>query len=842
MKLLNKLTIKNLKLNKKRTIVTIIGIILSVALLTAVASMFFSARSSLIKFERREKGNYHYGFKNVPIENINEFKQNRKIEKIYLTQELGYDYLDGSKNEYKPYIYIKAFDKEAIENLAVNLIDGRLPENENEILVSNHTKTNGGVTFNIGEELSLNIGTRVSEGQKLKQSNPYNPEVDEKIIDTKEHTYTVVGIIERLPSSIEEYAAPGYTFITYMNELNQNNVDIYVRYNKKGLEEYKNLEDKMENVGYDIKKNTYLLVLETGVIGDSTLKALATAAIIVVIIIIFTSVFCIKNSFDISITEKTKQYGMLSSIGATKKQIKKNVYYEAFLLWLIGTPIGVLCGEFATFILINVSNYFLKDLLNVKLIFSFSWLAIIFSIILAFVTIYLSARKSAKRASKIAPITAIRNSSNIKIKSKKIKSPKTINKIFGIGGEISYKNLKRSKKKYRTTVISIIVCVSIFIALSSFMNLAFGVIKVEYQNKDYNMELLYTNKEAIDEKMKEIYMSENIKKYSIIGKLNAIVKTDKYSKEYLELHPKGGEYSYTDENGNKKIIDNITIYSVNTEEFSKYVKKLGLKYEDVKDKGILINNIYDIKTIDEKDISVEIPKYTFKVGDYIQIEYGDSVEEKIEIAKITMNTPMGVDEYNDRASLIVDEGFEKGNSIYYNIYIDSKNADKTQEDIEELLKDNQYAISNLDQQSKMMKSFYTLVAIFLYGFITVIALIGITNIFNTITTNMNLRRREFAMLKSIGMTEKEFDKMIRLESFFYGTKSLIVGIPIGCILSYAIYKVLMSGDLIMKYKLPLTSIIIAILAVFILITTIMNYSIREINKQNIIDTIRNDNI
>ena len=883
MELLNKLTMKNLKLNKKRTIVTIIGIVLSVALITAVASLFFSARSSLIRFEIKQKGNFHYCFYDVPLQNINDFKGNRKIETMYLMQNLGYDYLNGSKNEYKPYVCVKAFDKNALENLAINLLEGRLPENENEILVPSHTKTNGGVTLNIGEKITLNLGTRVSDGEELNQNNPYFPEQNEEIINTTSHTYTIVGIIERPSTEIEGYSAPGYTFITYMDNenLTGKKFDVFVRYTKEGLkddlkvtanilgvdeevykklyggdefletDEFLELTQKLGEPKYRTDINSYLILLETGIIGDSTLKALGTAVIVVVIIIIITSVFCIKNSFDISITEKTKQYGMLSSIGATRKQIKKNVHYEAFILGLIGTPIGILVGELAAYILIIISNHLLKDALRAELIFSFSWISIIFAIILSFVTIYLSARRSAKRASKITPITAIRNSENIKIKSKKIKSPKVINKIFGIGGEISYKNLKRSKKKYRTTVISIIVCVSVFIALSSFINLAFNVIKVEYQNEDYNIQINYATSADMDEKMKEIYNLDGIKSYSVISNRGLNFTTDKYSKEYLEIYPNVGNETYTDEDGTEHTITNyISVYSVNTEEFTRYVKSLGLKYEEVKDKGILINNVYEMKKVNDKYIQVEIPMYSFKAGEsikgYIDNERDGKKDCSIEIAKITTEVPMGMSKYQSgNACIFIDEKLEEnimGDSYSKYVYIDSKNANKTQEEIEKILGNADYRLMNIDEDAKMMDSFYTLVAIFLYGFITVIALIGVTNIFNTITTNMNLRRREFAMLKSIGMTKKEFNRMIRLESFFYGMKSLIIGIPIGCVLSYLIYKALVSGNLIIKYQLPISAIIISAIAVFLLITTIMKYSINKINKQNIIETIRNDNI
>lgn len=886
MDLLNKLTIKNLKLNKKRTTVTIIGIVLSVALLTAVAGMFFSVRRSLINFEIREEGNYHYSFYDVPASEINTFEENRKIETIHLSKDLGYDYLE-SKNEYKPYAFVKAFNSSALENLSVNLIEGRLPQNENEILIPSHLKTNGGINYKIGDTITLNIGTRISEGEELKQGNPYNLTIPEVITNTEEHKYTVVGIIERPSDSIEPYSAPGYTFITYLNESNikdNDKVDIYAIYTNAGLKEHlrvtanilgvdeeayeelynsrtsvsqERYEELMEKLGtpkYEFGANTYLMTLESGMFLDSTMKALATAAGVVVIIIIFTSVFCIKNSFDISISEKTKQYGMLSSIGATKKQIKKNVYYEAFILGIIGIPIGILVGTLAAYILIMISNYLLTSGLSIGLVFEFSWIAIIFAIILGAITIYLSARRSAKRASKITPITAIRNSDDIKIKAKKIKAPGYINKIFGIGGEISYKNLKRSRKKYRTTVISIMVCAAVFIPLSSFINLAFDVIKVEFKNTDYNIQVRYEPNATIEEKAKEICNLDSIKEISKIKFCNMYIKNDKYTDEYLEIYPEDNTLHMIDEDGNEiETGASIQIYSVDNEAFERYVKKLGLIYDNVKDKGILINNIYDSKYVDGKIVTVEIPQYKFKVGETIS-GYVDAYDDEenyykqdfsIQIANITTTIPMGVTKYSSTASLIISEDI--GNKIndntrLQNIFIDSKDSNKTQEEIEEILKDTEYNIYNLDENVKTVKSLYTLVAIFLYGFITVIALIGVTNIFNTITTNMKLRSREFAMLKSIGMTKKEFNRMIRLESFFYGTKSLIIGIPVGIGLSYLLYKLLTNGSLIIKYKLPISACLISIFAVFILITVIMKYSIKKINKQNTIETIRNDNI
>ena len=239
MNLLNKLTIKNLKLNKKRTIVTIIGIMLSIALITAVASIYTSFIKSLISFEINEKGDFHVAYYDVPKSEINVFENNRNFETINITQNIGYAKID-SKNEYKPYAYIKAFTKESLNNLSVKLVSGNLPKNENEIVIPTHLKTNGRLQLNVGDTITLNVGKRVdSEGNELNQNNPYNlddmNQTNEKIIDTVSKNYKIVGIIERPANNIEDYSAPGYTFITYIDKDNISDiVDMYVRYTKDG--------------------------------------------------------------------------------------------------------------------------------------------------------------------------------------------------------------------------------------------------------------------------------------------------------------------------------------------------------------------------------------------------------------------------------------------------------------------------------------------------------------------------------------------------------------------------------------------------------------------------------
>lgn len=883
MDLLNSLTIKNLKLNKKRTFVTIIGIMLSVALITAVATMYSSCIQSLINFETYQKGNFHVAFFDVPANEVETIRNNRGVEELYLTSNVGYARLEDSKNEYKPYIYVRGFTKQAIKELSLKLVEGRLPENENEIVIPTHLRTNGRVVLNVGETITLDVGTRMSDGYELTQDNKFSKDANEEIVNTTAKTYKIVGIIERPASNIESYSAPGYTFITYMDENNmKDKVNVYARYTKDDSKNYEKVtanilginEDLYErylngelskkylegdkladeqlseivrqlaNAKYTGTVNQYLILLENNPLNERGLGNLGMIVIIACVIIVVTSVFCIRNSFDISITEKIKQYGMLRSVGATKKQIRRNVLFEATILGLIGIPLGLILGAFASYLLIIVSNFFLVDMLTqgLKLVLSYSWVAMLVAVLLGFVTIYFSALKSAYKASKVSPIDSIRNSSDIKIKAKKIKSPKLIGKIFGVGGDISYKNLKRNKKKYKTTVISIMVSVSIFIALSYFMNATFSEVSRMIGANDYNIFLQYNV--TRDEQygyIEKITKLDSIKDYSICRNIMLHLEEPKFSEEYLSLYDTDDIESLS---ANEKA---YSIVAIGKEQYAKYLKELNLNYEDFKNKGIIVDS-NEVQYLDDngKAITKYIRKYMDDKNDIVSGKYDNDKDVRLDlsinIGLVTNQFPFGLirdipyivvsDEFYEKLNITPDEVF---------VYMDSSAPDKLQDEIEKILLNESYSISNINENVKMMRQLYILVGIFLYGFILVISLIGITNIFNTITTSMNLRRQEFAMLKSIGMTSKEFNKMIRLESIFMGAKSLFFGVIIGVGLSYLEYKVLAETQGL-PFDIPILSIIISIIVVYLLITILMKYSMKKISKQNTIETIRNENI
>ncbi len=840
MNILNKFTIKSLKLNKKRTIVTIIGIMLSTALICGVAGLVSSFQNSLIDWARTNDGNYHVTFKNVESNKAQYVTENQKVKDYFISSSLGWANLEGSKTTNKPYLHVLAYDKKALENYGVVLTDGRLPQNSNEIVITESVLTGARVFLKIGDTITLNIGTRKSNDDYYLNDDALYTEDDESIVDTKEKTYTIVGFMDTL--DVENLYSPGYSALTYMDET-PSAIDISVLY--KSPKEYeKTTKDICKTLNLDFDEDIYVnsdFLRFQGIMSYNMLYVLYTIAGVVIFIIVISSVFVIRNSFSISVAEKNRQYGMLSSVGATSKQIRKNVIFEGMVIGLIAIPLGILLGIVAIMILLKIVNYLLADMLSgLCFTYSINLLAVLISVAISVITIYLSCLIPARRAAKISPIESIRGNNDIKIKAKKLKTSKLTKKLFGIGGVIASKNLKRSKKKYRTTVISLVISIFIFISLSSFLTLGTKTSQFYYMDFKFNV-YVHSLNDANTQIYEKISKLENVDNSAYCYQSSLDIDNIKYASEF-----------------GKKFLENdpqptgIAFMVYNNEYFKKYIKEIGLKESDYKTAVILL----DYDTFYNEDGSKTVDRiYSLKSGDKVNVKSGDK-EKNLTISKFTDVKPMGQEAvYYDHGIIVVSEDYIKevfkedvNNSDYYHLsdlFIKSSKPQELENTLNDLIKQggDYYGLTvfNYETYMKQEQRMLLVVKIFLYGFITVITLIGVTNIFNTITTNMILRSKEFAMLKSVGMSSKEFNKMIRLESIMYGTKSLLIGIPLGILGSYGMYKAFAQG-IDLGYTLPLPAIIISIVFVFIIVGITMKYSLNKINKQNIIETIRKDNI
>lgn len=884
MKLLNKLTLKNLRLNKVRTIVTIVGIMLSAALITVVSGMALSGRQTMIDAQMVYGGNYDVALDIIDNSVIETARNNRNVENAFYKERLGYARTKNADGEICDYSVLAMSENTYGNCFKIDLIKGKFPTNSGEAVVTKAFKTQDGKDVKIGDKITLDVGVLTDkDGNVLDEEGIHNLLQKDfnkcSIIDTVKRTYTVTGIIER-PKTSELYDPSNFSMIYTVSDekapieaiRTKHMNKLYIAYTPQSEGDYLQntadilgfKADDMSNVISDeippedqqtsginaYEFNSILLSMKGYGSNDATNTVIFSLAVIIIIIVMLASVFVIRNSFAISITEKTSMYGMLASVGATKRQIRRNVLFEGFILGLIGIPLGILLGLGVNAILITILNSVLGDMLNgAKFVFVTPTIPIICAIVLSAVTIFCSSFFIALRASRIPPLVAIRGNKDIKVKNNKpYRTSKLTKKLFGVGGEIASKSLKRSRKKYRTTVISIVVSVAMFIAVSAFMDYGMTYTEHYYGKPDYSYMVsgIDTKQAQTIEKMPEI---EN---YLTVGLQYGHVSAD------VPVNECGENFLYDNADGTKSFGAEFLEFEHDT--FVQICRELELDYNKVKG-GVLV---YSQVTPDnsESGNSSKPMKLFGKTAPTKFIVYGnDDNGNELIAGKLKVSSVF--DEIPKSADSVIGEGTIFGQGLiigeqgvispqlgehecYITLYANTSNHTSLTNRIESMSgtgdSESYISIFDYEENVRQFNAVMLIVGIFVYGFIGVISLIGLTNIFNTISTNMQLRSKEFASLKSIGMTKKEFNRMIRLESLMYGIKSLLIGIPLGIAGVFAIFSAFSNGNVPMSFVFPWKAILISIAAVIIVVWLIMKYSISKVNKQNIIETIRNDNI
>lgn len=854
---------RSLRENRKRTTVTILGIMMATALITAVASMAVSFRASLIDRERWEGGDYHYHFLGVGQEQLKYFENNRYIEKWGMVEEIGYAPLEGCGNPDKPYLYVSAIGEGMEEILALHLTEGRLPEDSRELLVSGHVRSNGSVDVKVGDILELEVGRRMAGESPLGQETPYMPG-EETIGGISERQYRVVGIIERPNTELEPRTAPGYSAFTRLEEPKAEELDVYVSYTKQGLrlasrvtagilgvpeelyERYYNgisctpeEERQIRTVARSVQEHYWLLKWELLIFSSGTMNILYGMCAIAIVVIVVTSIFCIRNSFVISLTEKMKLYGRLSCVGTTSGQQRRIVHYEAAALGLVGIPLGVACGIGATAILVKAVGGLVEDAAGFALAFRTSLLAVLSAAGLSAVTVYASAAGSARRAARISPISAIRGSDTVQIRGKDLGCPAWIGRIYGIGGRIAYKSLRRARVKYRTTVVSIVVSVAVFIGMSTFVELMMHASDIYYDRMEYQLMASIYQWSYYGEAL-EIAAMEGVQEAEVVRYASFPVCWEEidYTQEYLDFRERSGM--------EQEELQPVSVQSLGDEAYARFCNRLGVSVEEARDKAIVLADFDWEYWEDGKVYAGEGDMARFRPGDVIR-GMDTAAGIQIEVLLQTEEKPMFMaHRHSNGIILIVSDAWMESQPLplkydNINVFVRCGNADEMETAIRNNLHLQYFTVTNYDAQYRSQKSMYLVIAIFLYGFITAVALIGITNIFNTITTNMELRAPEFAMLRSVGMTRREFRRMIWLEGMFYGGKALLVGIPLGILLSLCFNRAFGEG-IVTAFRFPWMGIAIASGAVAVLLYATMHYSMSKINRKDIIETIQNENI
>ena len=774
MKILNKLTIKHLLMNKKRTIVTIIGVILSTALMVGIGLLLSSFRETLVKDAIMYNGRQHITL--VAEDDISDkLKENNKVSRY---KEIGYidEYITEDESVYKIY----SLDNESLNKFVYT---GNLPSNENEIIIPSYA----GIEIN-------------------------------KIININSKKYTVVGTYTNIGKNEFEY---GYNYFIYtINATPKKHVYlIEFKSPKNAYDDIVELVQELNMQVDDISINVTLLALEGALKYGNIMGTIASILMIVLGLISIGCIIVIYNSFAISVMERKKQFGLFSSIGTTKRQLMKTVYFEAIIISLIGIPLGILGAYLGIGTVLKITNSLLK-LGDNSLILATYPLFIIIPIIFMLITVLVSAFIPALKASRVSPIEAIRQNDDIKIKSKKLKTPKFVLKLFGIEGELALKNIKRNKKKYRVTIISLFISIVLFITFSSFINYVIGGAKHLTSLPTADIKLYGTLTES---EKKTIYNNENVIDYLEVEEITNYLTYDENT-FYI--------YVIDDESYNKLLEKN------NKKERKPLVPNKFKRYEYSKNsrKVVFENKLDKVKPL---TICVEEEeKCNLVFNDYYLIE------EETELTDMFTDSSLYIILTKD---MLKDyDKYYKNNYILFKSKNDTEleNFIRSELNIEKDSNANQsnYYLVNYKEDYRLENNIFVVIRLFVYGFIALVTLIGVTSVINTINTSIALRKKEFAILRSIGLTSKGFNKMIYFESLFFGLKSLLYALPVSAVIVYFIHLSISEVVVFDSIMLPFTQALYAIIGVFVIILVTMLYASRKIKKDNILEAIREENI
>jgi putative ABC transport system permease protein len=882
-------TLKYLRLNKKRTAVTILGVILSSALICGVFLLGVSFQKLMIDHEIFMSGNWHAQFLAVPFEKAKYITENSAVEAAMFSTQIG-NATYGSQNTVRPYLRITAYDALSFQNRPVTLISGRLPQNADELLISSVMIADSGLSLNPGSTLQVTLGQRNipnhdemvkawggEEYVALQDGETFTPSVSK--------TYTVVGVI--VPLSDETSMPAAFPALTYLDPAqltaaDKVNISILAR-DPRSIDT--SAPEMAKNAGLDVITGSDGQPVESIVYNQDLLSWMGGSgrsnyarffpAILATLIalIVCGSAFVIYNAFAISIGERKKQFGMFASVGATSVQIRRIVLIEAGIIAAISIPLGVLSAIVGVAILLRLTQGVVAGLIldaeqGMQLVVS--PLIIGLTVLFSAVTILLSAWIPARRASRVSPIDAIRQSGEIEAgKPLNLRTNPLIRRVFGFEGELALKSLRRDRKRYLTTLLSLMISIILFVSFNSLMlytNTTQNV-AVKAMNYDMQIDLDYRQSHANDfarlvsqlpEVQRITFRRSHYASYTpprtVItdAAYNAMQELTSLKLENLPRPVEGDTYEFV-----------LEVSSVGPSEFAHYAAQLGLDVQQYSDPSAPLAILVAHPNLRQGGKLYDFDLFNLKPGDTITAakmdgwtsqgggEARDSLTWKI--GAVTQETPLGFLGTSLVPELIIsdavfdalsDQMLQLGPINPGGITLKSDDPDAALAAIQRLYKSTvggNFSYYSMADFNKGRTLTTLLTNLFFYGFLTLITLIGVTNIINTLDTSIKLRRREFAMLKSVGLTPGGFQRMLRYESLFYGLTALLYGLPIAIVLSVFIYYQFDTVSAF-AFSLPWEAILICIAGILAIVFVTMMISGAMIRNDNIVDTIKEQNL
>ncbi len=928
MKLIRHLTWQNMKSTKARTLVTILGIILSAAMFTAVTTMGVSIQSYMIRTEIATNGDYMVRFDYSTNDDLEAIQKEDSVTKLGTIGIIGYSYLEqeDENGKWQEDYIIGAGNKAFFEMIPIHLEEGHLPQNGDQLVITRNAYDylrKNGQPCEIGEKVTFPIATQYDwDNMELPGSGaPF------------EKTFTIVGI-SQVYQYFEDYDLHLSNLLTFddgSEEILWSRMfaktapkDAYAL-GEKSFGSYKQIHQDLLDL-YGISQYANIKDMIRGF------------AAVLCLIIMVGSVSLIYNAFSISVSERTKQFGLLSSVGATKKQIRQSVLTEALFLSAAGIPLGLISGYGGIALTLYLTHDLIDNFLagavengiTIKAVSSVP--AFLTAGLIALITVLISAWIPARRATGVAPIAAIRQSQDYKVPKKGIRAGKLSNKLFGLPAALARKYYTVNKRKYRATVISLTISMVLFVSAGTFVQEIQDTVddQLTTDNFDFIIPMDRSEPEKFSEQVEAIRVNSLLKESAIVAydRANAIVPAENTTAEYQDAWNRAAaDRPWVIDSESKHIrlyyLEDEALRSYLTEagydpepyldaehplalvspaNFTFHEKKDGNPYANrisletqvlrdgvssitlipnflpdavearvqqeaglpgkpqcdisyyIAEDGIPLWNLTvmansDDGTVEESGLSYQVEIRLMGDGTHYGYYFRDPVtgEAEAEPAAVVdaegLTLPIGAAIEELPFGVRISDEMDTITLIYP---LSSADPDRISPELaatatdynafKAFLDEEEIGYFDLLEDQIQQRNYITMIRIFSYGFITLISLICICNVFNTISTNIALRRKDFGMLRSVGMKNREINQMMAFECLQYGLKAMLWGIPLSIVCSFLISRVYALS----VFRLPWQSLAIAAGCIFLTVFITMFYAVSRLRRLNPIDDIRSE--
>lgn len=791
MKTLTNLVKGNLKSSKAKSVLICITIMLTTTLLTSVGiicnNWLKTNKAATIEYS----GSFEGIYKRVNKDKLDIIKNNASIDQYGIYKAIG-------TSQYEDSNLGLIYADNTIKNMAnIKFEDGTMPEKENEIAIES------------GYLNLLNNGAKIGDKIKLSYESLSTGEIKEK-------EFILSGILQT--SDISK-AQKSYSAIISKSYFVSEEVDENTKYNVyiNIVKPKKLTADEVKESILSIAKNMgieeYDVRINTDYINASNPDPQVIAGgIIVALIIILSSMLVIYSIFYVSVINKVHEYGKLRAVGATKRQIRKIILREGFILSCISIPLGIaigyLIGQVVILKALKMDRYGVGGM-NIFIAIGVAVITVI--------SVLLSLLKPMKMACNISPVEAMRYDGNDS-KQKKRKGYEEINLK-----KITFANLSRNKKRTVITLLSLSLSGILFIVASTIMNCmnpenmakdhSLGDITVYLDNYDWNEDgsnNLY-DIQANNPLGKE--MCERLENIPGVKKINM------EKSAWASIDIGAGEKNLEDIQGfDKEFYDELSEHLVEGEINKEALESgEGLVYTHpsyAKEIGIKVGSTQVITIYDGKD--------SYKK------EF--TVLALVDIGGASIRIPESV----------MDSLIKTDTTIRVGLEVKKDMLKSVEEEIKNITDNDEYlSYGTLEDSIETYKKSMAITSVLIYSLVIIIGVIGFMNLINTMITSIITRKRELGILQAIGLSDKQLVKMLQIEGLFYTVGTLLITLTLGNILGYiAVIIFRNTGASYAIYDYPLTQTIIMIVAITLVQILITYMVTNNFKKDSLVDRIR----